>query len=53
MRGLLIIIDVNELKKNLVKINKFKIMKIIERKGLAKFKKEDPIVCRLVMKIIK
>ena len=46
-------IDVNELKKKLMKINKFKIMKIIESKGLAKFKKEDPVVCRLIIKIVK
>ena len=46
-------IDNNILKRCLLKKNKFKILKVLEKKGLAKHKKEDPVVCRLILKFIK
>ena len=29
---------------------KFQIINIVEKKGLAKFKKDNPVVCRLIIK---
>ena len=46
-------IDVAKLKKFIINKKRFKIIKIIERKGLAKFKTENPVVCRIILKLIK
>ena len=45
-------INTKELIKRLKHSKKFKIMKFIEKKGLAKFKKENPVICRLILKLI-
>lgn len=46
-------IDISILERYLLKKKNFKIIKILEKKGLAKHKKEDPVVCRLILKLIK
>ena len=43
-------IDVKILLKNIIKTIKFKIIKVLEKKGFAKFKNENPVVCRLLIK---
>ena len=43
-------IDVKILLKKIINLKKFKILEVGEKKGLAKFKKENPIVCRLLLK---
>ena len=40
-------------REKLIKKNNFKIIKIIEKKGLAKFKKENPVVARVILKVMK
>lgn len=45
-------IDKDVFKKYLVK-NNFKILNIIEKKGLAKYKKDNPVVCRIIFRIDK
>lgn len=46
-------INLKEFKQKLIKKNNFKIIKIIEKKGLAKFKKENPVVARVILKVMK
>jgi|688.fasta_scaffold274554_2 tellurite methyltransferase len=45
-------IDTKELIKKIRNNKRLKILKFIERKGLARFKKENPVVCRLILKIV-
>ena len=35
-----------------LKKNRFKIIKVVEKKGLAKYKKDNPVVCRLIIKSV-
>ena len=43
-------VDVKILLKKIIKTRKFKILEAIEKKGFAKFKNENPVVCRLLLK---
>ena len=43
-------IDTDVLIKNIKKINKFKIMYFMERKGLSKYKYDNPTLARLILK---
>ena len=43
-------IDVKEIEEYFRNNTKFKIIKLIEKKGLARHKKENPVVCRLILK---
>ena len=45
-------IDLEEFKDTLKKLKKFRIIKIVEKKGLAKYKHDNPVVCRSILKII-
>lgn len=43
-------IDLESFKKSILKLNKFLIIYVIEKKGLAKFKLDNPVVARLILR---
>ena len=45
-------IEVESLIKKLKKMKNLKIINVIEKKGLARFGNENPVVCRLILKIL-